>query len=100
MRAFGTPVADSIAQKLHLTAQHLNDEAMEWGHRFSMKSGFTGSVPQEMVDGCLARLDEAPKGGDCSFTFWSMGACHRWIGYRRVATARSPSGRVGARSPG
>jgi FAD/FMN-containing dehydrogenase len=73
MRAFGTPVADSIAQKLHLTAQHLNDEAMEWGHRFSMKSGFTGSLPQEMVDGCLARLDEAPKGGDCSFTFWSMG---------------------------
>jgi FAD/FMN-containing dehydrogenase len=73
MRAFGTPVADSIAQKSHLTAQHLNDEVMEWGHRFSMKSGFTASLPQEMVDGCLAKLADAPKGGDCSFTFWSMG---------------------------
>jgi len=73
MRAFGTPVVDTVEQKPYLTAQRLNDEAMQWGHRFSMKSGFTASLPQEMVDGCVAKLYEAPKGGDCSFSFWSMG---------------------------
>ena len=73
MRIFGRPVTDSIGQKSYLTAQHLNDEPMHWGHRFSMKSGFTASLPQEMVDGCVAKLEEAPKGGDCSFSFWSCG---------------------------
>jgi hypothetical protein len=73
MRAFGSPVMDGIGQKPYLTAQHLNDEAMQWGHRFSMKSGFTASLPDELVDGCLSRLDEVPKGGDCSYSFWSMG---------------------------
>jgi len=73
MRAFGTPVVDTVEQKQYLTAQRLNDEAMRWGHRFSMKSGFTAGLPDELVDGCLSRLDEVPKGGDCSFTFWSWG---------------------------
>src|SRR5437867_9409694 len=71
MRTFGRPVTDSIGQKSYLTTQHLNDEAMQWGNRFSMKSGFTASLPQEMVDGCVAKLEQAPKGGDCSFSFWS-----------------------------
>jgi FAD/FMN-containing dehydrogenase len=73
MRAFGTSVMDTVGQKPYLTTQHLNDEAMRWGHRFSMKSGFTASLPQEMLDGCLSKLNEAPKGGDCSFSFWSCG---------------------------
>ena len=73
MRAFGTPVTDRIAQKSHLTAQHLNDELMRWGHRFSMKSGFTASLPDELVAGCVSKLDEIPKGGDCSYSFWSCG---------------------------
>jgi hypothetical protein len=73
MRAFGSLIVDNIEQKSYLTAQHLNDEAMEWGHRFSMKSGFTASLPDEMVEGCVSSLEEAPKGGDCSFSFWSWG---------------------------
>ncbi len=73
MRAFGTPVVDTVEQKPYLTAQRLNDEAMRWGHRFSMKSGFTAGLPDELVDGCVSRLDEVPKGGDCSFSFWSCG---------------------------
>jgi FAD/FMN-containing dehydrogenase len=73
MREFGTPVMDTIEPKSYLTAQQLNDKAMRWGHRFSMKSGFTASLPQEMVDGCVSKLEAAPKGGGCSFTFWSMG---------------------------
>jgi FAD/FMN-containing dehydrogenase len=73
MRAFGRPVMDSIGQKPYLTAQHLNDEAMRWGHRFSMKSGFTAGLPDELVERCLAGIEQAPKGGDCSFTFWTWG---------------------------
>ncbi len=73
MRGFGSPITDTIGQKSYLTTQHLNDDAMRWGHRFSMKSGFTTSLPDELVDGCLSRLDEIPKGGDCSFSFWSWG---------------------------
>ena len=96
MRAFGSPIVETIEQKPYLVAQHLNDEPMEWGHRFSMKSGFTASLPQEMVDGCVAKIDEAPKGGDCSFTFWSMGraiARSTWT-LRRCQPATRHSGRA------
>jgi FAD/FMN-containing dehydrogenase len=73
MRAFGSPVVNAVEQKPYLRAQRMNDEAMRWGHRFSMKSGFTAGLPRELVDGCVSRLNEVPKGGDCSFSFWSCG---------------------------
>jgi hypothetical protein len=73
MRAFGSPVVDAVEQKPFLAAQRMNDESQGWGHRFSMKSGFTAGLPGELVDGCVSRLDEIPKGGDCSFSFWSCG---------------------------
>jgi FAD/FMN-containing dehydrogenase len=73
MRAFGSPVKDTIEQKPYLTAQRMNDEPQGWGHRFSMKSGFTAGLPDELVDGCLSQMDRVPKGGDCSFSFWSCG---------------------------
>jgi len=73
VRAFGSPVMDTVGSKPYLATQRMNDEAMRWGHRFSMKSGFTAALPGELVNGCVSRLEEVPKGGDCSFTFWSMG---------------------------
>jgi hypothetical protein len=73
MRAFGTPIVDTIEQKPYLAAQQMNDEAMSWGHRFSMKSGFTAGLPNELVEGCLSGIERAPKGGDCSYSFWSCG---------------------------
>jgi hypothetical protein len=73
MRAFGSPIKDTVEQKPYLTAQRMNDESQGWGHRFSMKSGFTAGLPDELVDGCLSQMDRVPKGGDCSFSFWSCG---------------------------
>jgi FAD binding domain/Berberine and berberine like len=73
MREFGSPIIDTIQPKPYLTAQRMNDEAMRWGHRFSMKSRFTASIAEELVEGCLLEIERAPKGGDCSFSFWSMG---------------------------
>jgi hypothetical protein len=41
----------------------MNDEAMRWGHRFSMKSGFTAGLPDRLVEGCQSQIEETPKGG-------------------------------------
>jgi FAD binding domain/Berberine and berberine like len=73
MRAFGSPAMDTVQQKPYLTAQRLNDEYMSWGHRFSMKSGFTAGLPDELVERCVSQIEQAPNGGDCSFSFWSWG---------------------------
>jgi FAD/FMN-containing dehydrogenase len=73
LRAFGPPAADSIEAKPYLTAQRLNDEAMEWGHRFYMKSAFLPGLPDEVVDAAAKRLDSAPEGADAEVSVWSWG---------------------------
>jgi FAD/FMN-containing dehydrogenase len=68
MRAFGPPIVEEIRSRTYLLAQHANDEAMEWGHRFYMKSGFTSSFPDEMVETMMTLAERAP--GDCSIGLW------------------------------
>jgi FAD/FMN-containing dehydrogenase len=73
LRAFGPPVADSLAAKAYLEAQHLNDEAMEWGHRFYMKSAFLHSLPDELVDRMAEHVSRVPEGADAGFSIWAWG---------------------------
>jgi len=73
VRAFGPPVMDSISRKPYLAAQHANDEAMGWGHRFYMKSGFASSFPDEALDVCVRHALQGPEGGDCSIGAWAWG---------------------------
>lgn len=73
LRAFGPPVKDSISRKPYVVAQHENDEAMRWGHRFYMKSGFMDSLSDEVVDRCVDHVSRGPEGGDCGFSIWAWG---------------------------
>jgi FAD/FMN-containing dehydrogenase len=73
LRAFGPPAADSIAPKRYLEAQHLADDAMAWGHRFYMKSGFLAALPDEVVSACVAHLERMPAGSDCTYSIWAWG---------------------------
>jgi FAD/FMN-containing dehydrogenase len=73
IRTFGEPIVDTFAPMTYLAAQHLNDAGMDWGHRFYMKSGFTASLPDEIVDRGVELMTRAPKGGDCSISIWSWG---------------------------
>ncbi len=71
IREYGPPVVDTFKPMTYLEAQHANDDAMEWGHRFYMKSGFAPTLPDEMVDRCVEQI--AQSGGAGSFSIWSWG---------------------------
>ena len=73
LRAFGPPVVDSIEAKPYLAAQHLADEAMEWGHRFYMKSAFLPGLPDELVELAVQHAQGMPSGADGEFGIWSWG---------------------------
>jgi hypothetical protein len=73
VRAWGPPVRDSIAVMTHLEAQHLNDGAQDWGHRFYMKSAFLPALPDAAVDLCVEHATRAPNGADCGFSLWAWG---------------------------
>jgi hypothetical protein len=69
LRAFGPPLLDSIQPKAYLDMQRGADEAMDWGHRFYMKSGFTATMPDELVELWVGLTESAPPGG-CSIGAW------------------------------
>jgi FAD/FMN-containing dehydrogenase len=73
IRGFGEPIVDTFAPMTYLAAQHANDEVTDWGHRFYMKSGFTASLPDEVVDRGVEFMTQAPKGGDSSVSVWAWG---------------------------
>ena len=73
LREFGPPVVDSIEAKPYLEAQHVNDEPMDWGHRFYMKSAFLPSLPDEVVGACAEHMSRAPRGAECGFSVWAWG---------------------------
>lgn len=74
VRAFGAPIVDTFAPVPYLAAQHANDDAMAWGHRFYMKSGYTTSLPNEMVDRCVERMAEvSDAAADPSLSIWAWG---------------------------
>jgi FAD/FMN-containing dehydrogenase len=69
LRAFGPPLVDSIRPKAYLDVQGANDEAMDWGHRFYMKSAFTTQMPDGLVDAWVGLIESAPP-GECSVGAW------------------------------
>ena len=73
LRAFGPPVLDSIEVKSHLAAQHTADDAMEWGHRFYMKSAFLPALPDELVELGVEHAHRMPEGADGEFSIWCWG---------------------------
>jgi FAD/FMN-containing dehydrogenase len=73
VRAVGRPLMESIARRPYLETQHAADEAMQWGHRFYMKSGFMSTFPSEAIDICVDHMLRAPKAGGCSIGAWAWG---------------------------
>ena len=51
----------------------MNDEAMRWGHRFYMKSGFLPDLPDELLDLLVEHMARVPDGTDGEVSFWAMG---------------------------
>jgi FAD/FMN-containing dehydrogenase len=73
LRAFGPPAVDSVETKPYLVPQGMNDEAMRWGHRFYMKSGFLPDLPDELLDLLVEHMARVPDGTDGEVSFWAMG---------------------------
>jgi FAD/FMN-containing dehydrogenase len=73
VHAIGPPVMDTVVRKPYLAAQSINDEALAWGHRFSMKSGFTAALPDGALDLFVANVLRRPGTGDCSVFAWTWG---------------------------
>jgi FAD/FMN-containing dehydrogenase len=73
LRAFGPPVVDSIAPKPYLEVQQMNDEAMDWGHRFYMKSGFLPLLSDELVDVMVDHAARGPEGAEAGISLWAAG---------------------------
>jgi len=73
LRAFGPPSVDTFEARSYLATQMMNDEAMSWGHRFSMKSALLHELPDELVDRIVGHLARVPEGAQGEFTSWSMG---------------------------
>jgi len=79
LRAFGPPLVDSIETKPHLVAQTMNDEAMRWGHRFYMKSGFIPSLEDDLIDLLVKHMAHVPDETDGEVSFWAMGRAIREV---------------------
>ena len=73
LRGLAPALDDSIVARPYLEAQHLNDEAMEWGHRFYMKSAFLHSLPDELVDLAVEHVSRLPQRADGGFSAWACG---------------------------
>jgi FAD/FMN-containing dehydrogenase len=73
LRGLGRPVVDSVGTKPYLTTQRLNDEAMEWGHRFYMRSAFLPELPDELVQVWIEHVSRAPEGADGGYSNWTWG---------------------------
>jgi FAD/FMN-containing dehydrogenase len=73
LRAFGPPVVDSIAAKPYLAVQQMNDEAMDWGHRFYMKSGFLPGLSDDLLDVLVDHASRGPEGAEAGISLWPCG---------------------------
>jgi hypothetical protein len=73
LRSFGPPLADTIEAKPYLQPQGMNDEAMRWGHRFYMKSGFIPGLEDGLVDLLAEHMGRIPDGNDGGVSLWAMG---------------------------
>jgi hypothetical protein len=74
MNDLGDPSVDSIEVKRYLTTRRLSDEDEAWGHRFSMRSDFLHSLPDDVVRSWVERVEHVPKGAHGGYSVWSCGA--------------------------
>jgi FAD/FMN-containing dehydrogenase len=63
----------SVKATSYLGVQRMNDEAMDWGHRFYMKSAFLPALPDELVRLTAERVTGVPEGADGGFSVWACG---------------------------
>jgi len=73
LRALGDTLEDSVESKPYLASQRLFDAPMEWGQRFSMKSSFLGSLPEELVRDWADQVSRAPDGAEGGISVWAWG---------------------------
>jgi FAD/FMN-containing dehydrogenase len=85
LRALGSPLEDAIEEKPYLTSQRLFDAPMEWGQRFSMKSSFLASLPDELVSAWAAQIAEVPEGAEGGFSVWAWGRAIAAVGEEDTA---------------
>ena len=73
LRNLGGAASDTIERKPYLATQRLNDEATAWGHRFSMRSAFLRSMPDDVVGAWVERVGQLPAGAEGGYSVWSCG---------------------------
>jgi len=66
------PALDTFGPKPYLTLQSMNDDAMAWGKRFYMKTGYIDELSDAALEVCAAQVAVAP-GGDCEVGLWAQG---------------------------
>ena len=73
LRALNDPLEDSVESKPYIATQRLFDAPMEWGQRFSMKSSFLASLPDELVRDWADQVSRIPDGAEGGFSVWAWG---------------------------
>jgi FAD/FMN-containing dehydrogenase len=73
LRRLDGAASDSIETKAYLTTQRMSDEASAWGYRFSMRSSFLRSLPDDVVRAWVERVEGVPDGGNGGYSVWSCG---------------------------
>jgi FAD binding domain/Berberine and berberine like len=85
LRAFGPPVVDSIRPVSYLEVQQRNDEAMDWGHRFYMKSAFLPALEDDLVKLLPEHVSQVPEGADGGISVWAWGRAIAEVGEQDTA---------------
>ena len=80
LRGFGTPLDDSVERKDYLATQRMLDAPMAWGRRFSMKSCFLASLPDELVRTWVEQIPDVPEGVEGGFSVWPWGRAIAAVG--------------------
>ena len=73
LRGLGEPLGGTVERKEYLAVQRMLDAPMAWGQRFSMKSCFLGSLPDELVASWVEQIPDIPAGVDGGFSVWPWG---------------------------
>ncbi len=73
LRALDDPLESAIELKPYLETQRMMDAPMAWGQRFSYKSGFLTSLPDELLHTWTEQMTRFPEGAEGGFSIWAWG---------------------------
>ncbi|HLM34976.1 MAG TPA: FAD-binding oxidoreductase [Gaiellaceae bacterium] len=73
LRAVDGSLDGRIEPKQYLSMQRVMDEPMAWGQRFSYKSAFLSSLPDDLVRSWAEHTPRLPEGADGGFSIWAWG---------------------------